>query len=47
MALLPVGIAGNIARPDIVGLKESLTTTAVGIIVFFIGWWLAASRKPS
>jgi hypothetical protein len=31
LILLPVGIAGNVARPEIIGLKESLYIAAAGM----------------
>ena len=40
MILLPVGIAGNLARPDEVDLRTSLTISAIGIIVFGAGYFL-------
>jgi hypothetical protein len=40
MILLPLGIAGNLARPDQFGLGWSLTMTAIGIGVFGLGYLL-------
>jgi Ca2+/H+ antiporter len=40
LMLLPAAIAGNIAREDIINLKVSLLVSGVGIVVFFLGWWL-------
>ncbi len=48
LILLPVGIAGNVVRPEVIGVKESLYITAAGIGVFFLGWMLQkSSGKPS
>jgi hypothetical protein len=44
--LLPVAIAGNVAREDQVNLKLSLTLSAVGIAVFVLGWWLQQAARP-
>jgi hypothetical protein len=47
LILLPVGVAGNVARPDVIGVKESLYVTAAGIGVFFLGWLLQRSGKKA
>jgi hypothetical protein len=46
LILLPVAIAGNVAREDQVNLKLSLTLSAVGIAVFVLGWWLQQATRP-
>ncbi len=46
LILLPVAIAGNAARPDVMSLKASLTLSAVGVGVFALGWLLQRNRKP-
>jgi hypothetical protein len=46
LILLPVAIAGNVAREDQVNLKLSLTLSAVGIGVFVLGWWLQQATRP-
>jgi hypothetical protein len=47
LILLPVAIAGNVAREDEVNLKTSLTLSALGVAVFALGWLLqqAARRR--
>jgi hypothetical protein len=40
MIILPVGMAGNIVRPEQITVQESLTIAAVGIAVFAAGWLL-------
>lgn len=40
MILLPVGMAGNIVRPDQVTVQESLIIAGIAIAVFGIGWLL-------
>jgi hypothetical protein len=46
LILLPVAIAGNLARPD--ELKESYTLqlAAVGVAVFYLGWLLQKGSRP-
>jgi hypothetical protein len=46
LILLPVAIAGNVAREDQVNLKLSLTLSAVGVGVFVLGWWLQQATRP-
>jgi hypothetical protein len=46
LILLPVAIAGNVAREDQVNLKVSLTLSAVGVGVFVLGWWLQQATRP-
>jgi hypothetical protein len=46
LLLLPVAIAGNVAREDQINLKVSLTISAVGVLVFFLGWLLQQSGRP-
>jgi len=40
MILLPVGMAGNIVRPEQVTVQESLIIAGIAIAVFGIGWLL-------
>jgi len=47
LLLLPVAIAGNIAREDQIPLKTSLTISAVGMVFFFVGWLLTKPRGPT
>jgi hypothetical protein len=46
LILLPVAIAGNVARQDEVNLRLSLTLSAVGVAVFVLGWWLQQATRP-
>jgi hypothetical protein len=46
LILLPVAVAGNVARPDEVNLKMSLALSAVGVAVFVLGWWLQQATRP-
>ena len=41
-----VAIAGNVARPDEIELKTSLTMSGVGIALFFLGWLLQQLARP-
>jgi hypothetical protein len=46
LLICPVGIAGNVVRPEQVTLKETLIIAAAGIGVFTIGWLLQQTAKP-
>jgi hypothetical protein len=45
LLLLPVAIAGNIAREEIINLKVSLLISGIGIVLFFLGWWLQQATR--
>jgi hypothetical protein len=48
LMVLPVAIAGNVARPEAFGLWYSLGLSAVGVGLFSLGWWLQqAARRGS
>lgn len=38
MIVLPVGVAGNLADPDRVGVKLSLLIAGAGLLIFCAGW---------
>jgi len=40
MIILPVGMAGNIVRPEQISVQDSLVVAGVGIVVFGVGWLL-------
>jgi hypothetical protein len=44
--IAPVGIAGNLARPDEVNVKTSLGIGAVGMLLFTIGWLIQQMARP-
>jgi hypothetical protein len=46
LLIMPVGIAGNVAREELVDLKSSLLIAGAGMIVFGIGWLLQKSSAP-
>jgi hypothetical protein len=46
LLILPIAIAGNMAREDQIDLKTSLGMSAVGILVFVIGWLIQQSSRP-
>jgi hypothetical protein len=46
LILLPVAVAGNVAREDQINLKVSLTLSALGVGVFVLGWWLQQATRP-
>lgn len=40
LVLLPIGIAGNVARPGEFNVWYTLGVSAAGIIAFMLGWLL-------
>lgn len=46
MILLPIGIAGNVADPKRVDLKMSLCISAVGVVVFIVGYLIQQLGRP-
>jgi hypothetical protein len=46
LLILPVGVAGNLARPEEVTVKTSLTIAVVGMVVFGLGWLIQQTGKP-
>jgi hypothetical protein len=44
LILLPVAIAGNVA-PDTLDLRASLTVSALGIMVFTLGWLIQQAGR--
>lgn len=46
LILLPVAIAGNVADPEQMDLRRSLTLSGIGVAVFFLGWLLQQAAKP-
>jgi hypothetical protein len=47
LLVTPVGVAGNLAREDLIDLKTSLAIAAGGATVFFLGWLLQQRARPS
>jgi hypothetical protein len=47
LILLPVGIAGNLAREDEIDLRTSLTISSAGIAVFCLGWLIQRLKRLS
>ena len=45
LILLPVAIAGNLADERLT-LMQSLTLSAVGVLVFSLGWLLQQGARP-
>ena len=43
--VLPIGMAGNIVRPEQITVQESLTIAAVGVAVFAVGWLLQQAGR--
>jgi len=46
MILLPVAIAGNLAPGPALDLRQSLTLSAAGVGVFFLGYLLQQATRP-
>jgi hypothetical protein len=46
LILLPVAIAGNIVPDPPLDLKASLSLSAVGMLVFGLGWLLQQAGRP-
>jgi hypothetical protein len=46
LILLPIAIAGNVAREDQVDLKVSLGLSAVGVVIFVVGWLIQQGTRP-
>jgi hypothetical protein len=47
MILLPLGVAGNMARPDQVDLRTSLTISGIGVAIFIVGYILQQAGKKT
>ena len=47
LLLLPVGIAGNVARPEDVSLGMSLMISGVGMTIFVLGHLIQQRAGPS
>jgi hypothetical protein len=45
LIVLPLAVAGNVAREEQINLKVSLTLSALGIGVFVLGWWLQQATR--
>ncbi len=46
MIVLPVGMVGNIVRPEQVTVQDSLVIAGIGIAVFALGWLLQQVGRP-
>jgi drug/metabolite transporter (DMT)-like permease len=46
MILLPLAIAGNLAPGTPLDLRQSLTLSGVGVVVFGVGWLLQQAGRP-
>ncbi len=44
LVLLPVAMAGNVAES--LDLRQMLTLSGVGVLLFFVGWLLQQTVKP-
>jgi len=46
LLICPVGIAGNVARPEEITVKMSLMISGAGILIFALGWLLQQATRP-
>jgi hypothetical protein len=46
LVITPIGIGGNLARPDQVDVKTSLGIAALGIVIFALGWLMQRGVTP-
>lgn len=46
LVLLPIAMAGNLARPDEFTLRHTLGLSAIGIFIFTLGWLLQQAARP-
>jgi len=46
LLIAPVGLAGNLARPDLVSEGGELAILGGGMLVFAVGWLLQRGAKP-
>ncbi len=46
LLIAPVGLAGNLARPDVVSEGRELGILMGGILVFALGWLLQRGARP-
>jgi hypothetical protein len=46
LLLLPLGMAGNLARPEEYGPQSMLITMAIGCVIFTIGYLLQRTGRP-
>jgi hypothetical protein len=46
LLLLPIAMAGNLARPEDFGVGWTLSLTMVGIGVFGLGWLIQQAARP-
>jgi uncharacterized membrane protein AbrB (regulator of aidB expression) len=46
MILLPLAIAGNLSPENTLTLKQSLTISGTGVVVFIVGWLLQQAGRP-
>ena len=44
LVIAPVGLAGNLARPDLVSEGRELGILAFGLLVFSVGWLVQRVR---
>jgi hypothetical protein len=45
LLIAPVGLAGTLARPDLMGEREELAALGLGILIFAVGWLLQRGAR--
>jgi hypothetical protein len=46
LVIAPVGLAGNLANPDLVSEGRELGILVAGLAVFGLGWWIQRRARP-
>ena len=46
MLILPLAIAGNLSPETALTLKQSLTMSGIGVLVFMLGWLIQQAGRP-
>jgi hypothetical protein len=47
MAILPVAVVGNLVPEQPLNLRQSLTFSGIGVIIFIVGYLLQQAGRPS
>jgi hypothetical protein len=45
LLIVPAGPAGNLARPEAIGVRGSIAIAGSGMVIFFLGWLLQQFAK--
>lgn len=47
MAILPVAVVGNLVPENPLDLRQSLTFSGIGVVIFILGYLLQQAGRPS